>query len=335
MNKRFVLLFLIFLLVFLPGCIDQNSGLINVKQAKFENSKDYPSSKYLTAIGIAESKESARSEAKSELANIFESEIESQFKINTKAIVSSVNGEHINNRIDSTINVYSKVKLKGVQVPKIWYENDKYHALAILDKARSKSIWIDEIIRLNQMMETEYKNLQLIKGNILLIKPLQRIWNLWMERLAVTSRLNVIGFSAPKPGFDIKDIYSKISKVKNEMRIYLNISGEYSKNLYDSISKNLNNEGFIIVNSKSKADVYISGFITTEPDNIQNKDWKFSRAKLSLQIIDMNTGFQAGDIAETKRVGLLTYKKAEINAVKKVSTIASEKIILLLDPFYF
>lgn len=319
------------LLVMLTGCVPNNN--LNQKKDFITHSHtQYPESRFLKATGFGTSRELARQNAKAELANIFESKIESELKLETRAIIDIL-GEHDTEKIDLTIKVYSLIRLKGVRVVDMDLKEGQHSALAILDKTQARDNWLAEISKCDEMITAEYKSLQKIESKIFRIKPIQKIWNNWMERTSIVSRLTVIGFSAPSRNYQIKDILGMVSSLRNNMRIYIEISGHKSKYLADAIGKVLTNEGFILTDTQAAADVLISGHITVEPVELSTKDWKYSRAKVSLKIRDQATGHQVGDILETVRRGHLTSEESKFKVVKDISNIVPQKVMKFFDPF--
>ncbi|MBF0449815.1 MAG: LPP20 family lipoprotein [Candidatus Magnetomorum sp.] len=314
--------------------------LIGCSPANIPHSKDwfepstvkYPESRYLTATGFGESKESAQYRAKAELATIFESKIDSELKLETRAMLDSIKGEHSSEKIDSAIRIYSLVNLKGVQITEVKSTNGQYSALAVLDKIQAKENWLAELSLLDTKISADFESIQHLQSQILWIKPIQRIWCYWMERTSIASRLTVIGFKAPSGNFQIKSVLDMIARLKNSLRIHISISGKNARYLSDTIAKTLNNEGFILTLEAQKADVLISGNVIIEALDIKNEEWTFTRATVSLQIIDQSTGLQVGDIHENVRRGQLTHKSSAFKSIKDVSSSVQKRVLTFFDP---
>ena len=300
--------------------------------APSEISTSYPDSRYLIARGYGNSKTSAQFRAKSELANIFESKINSELKLETRAVSDSIKGEYSTETIDSFINIYSHVTLKGVQVKDIKSDEGQYTALAILDKIQAQDNWLNEIFILDQKIDTEFQTIQKQKSKLHWIKHVQTIWHCWLERTSIVSRLSVIGSKTPAEKIRLKNILELIAIIKNNIKLFISISGNYGKIISDNIAKTLNNEGFVISDNLQKADVFISGHLSVEPLEMINEEWKFSRASVSLHIIDCATNNQVYNITENIRRGHLTTKESIHKSINAISIIVQKRLLSMFDP---
>ena len=320
------------IVILFNACVVDNNNNYKRILSPGKSSTQFPDSQFLKATGYGTSKETARHNAKAELANIFESKIESDLKHSTRAIVDNL-GEHVFEKIDSTIRIQSLVQLKGVRVIDLDVKDGQYTAIAILNKSNAGDNWLTEISNCDEMIFAEYENLKKVKSKVFIIKPIQKIWNHWMKRKSIVSLLTVLGFSAPSEKYQIKKILNMISDLRNNLKIFIDITGNQSKYLVSAIGKELTKEGFILSDSYSDTDVIISGNLILEKVEILTKDWKYSRAKVSIKIKDKSTGLMVGNIIESVRRGHLTYKESKFKAVRDISKITSKKVVLLFDPF--
>jgi len=316
----------------LTGCINDNIRHSEKDSVSSERSSHYPESRYLTAKGYGESKSSARFRAKAEISNIFESTITSQLTLETRAFKNSLKGSYYSEKIDAKIRVCSQITLKGLQVIDLRTENGQFAALAVLDKSQARGRWLQEIRNFDDKIQAEYNNIQNRHNKLRWIKPLQKIWNYWMERSAFASRLSIINCEAPSNKFGLKKILGMISTIKNSLQLHVRISGTYGKKVTDTIAKALNNLDYIVCDSR-KANTIVSGNIVVEPD-IKNKDWIFRRAIVSIQIIDRSTNNQVFSIAEDVRSGHLTLKAAINKSIKAISTVVQKQIMNIFDPLH-
>jgi uncharacterized protein YdgA (DUF945 family) len=155
--------------------------------------------------------------------------------------------------------------------------------------------------------------------------PLKKSLELWVKREVTVSRLRVIGSDAEKR--DLKDILMAISDLKSSMLIDIDVAGASGPSVRDTVAKILTNNGFKIGEYNSKADVDVKGSIKIDTLDLNNPRFKFSRATVSLNIMDAATGSQVGQIAENYRGAGINNDEAAHKAVKKVSELISEKLI--------
>jgi len=322
------------IIICLTGCMNDN--IRHNKSNTFslsESAAQYPESRYLIAKGFGDSKTSAQFRAKAELANIFESKINTYLKLESRAIKDSIKGASTSEKIDAIINIYSHISLKGVQVKDLESDKGQYAAIAILDKFQAKDNWLNELHLFDEKINTEYRSIQQQQSKLLWLHPVKRIWHHWLERTSIVSRLSVIGFKAPPQTLDVKVILALIATIKNNMQFYINIAETDGKYLAQEIATSLNNEGYIICDNSKKANVLITGSLSVAPLEMVNEEWKFCRASVSLQIIDCATNNQVFNISENVRKGHLTTQSAAHKSIKELSAIVQKRILDIFDPF--
>jgi hypothetical protein len=288
------------------------------------------SSQYIKAIGIGESDAEARKMAKAELSHIFEANISSQVLTNAKLYTDESGAEKFQKNVELKIQIVSDVQLRGVQIGRTWYDEKSraYYAEAVLDRYRARDEWVEDIEDVDLKIQTEFKHIPLLKSPISRLKPVQRILKLWIERDIIAGRLQVIGFSEPEAdAYELRSIFDMIAQIKTEMRIYISISGEYGKDVEGDIAAELTGEGFSLSPIKDGADVLVAGTLSTEPLALDKPDWKFVRAKVVIDIIDLTSGIRVGEVSHQARKGRLDQKEAEYKAVKSASGAVSEKIV--------
>jgi len=291
---------------------------------------DTTSPQYIKAIGIGESDAEARKMAKAELSHIFEANISSQVLMNAKLYTDDSGNEKFQKNVESEIQIVSGIQLKGVQIGSAWYDEKSrsYYAEAILDRYRARDEWVEDIENIDLKIQTEFKHIPLLKSPVSRLRPVQRILKLWIERDIIAGRLQVIGFSEPEAdAYDLRSLFDMIAQIKAEMRIYISIAGEYSKDVEGDIAAELTGEGFSLSPVKEGADVLVSGTLSTEPLALDKPDWKFVRAKVVIDIIDLTSGIRVGEVSHQARKGRLDQKEAEYKAVKSASRTVSEKLV--------
>ena len=118
-----------------------------------------------------------------------------------------------------------------------------------------------------------------------------------------------------------------VPQIKADMLIFVKIYGKHGGELEDKLSESLNKAGFILSSSKSSADVLITGRIIVTPVDLKNPDWEFSRAQVSLTLIDVGTGSAVGEVSDNARAGHLTYDEAVHKAVRKLTGTVPDKVL--------
>lgn len=288
---------------------------------------DFSSSRYLTAKGYGQSKPEAIRQAKAELSNIFEAKISSDVTSKVKQVTDSVRGSSFNKSIQSKIRVQSDIQLEGVQVGEPTREHGEYVAVAALDKYKARDKWMNDIGKVDTEIDVLLTKSNSATSKILKLLPLKKVLELWVQREVSLSRLRVIGFASDITPKDLKSILLSISQIKSSMLVDIDVSGAKGSSVRDTVAEILTDNGFKIGDFESNSDVLISGSVKINEVHNNNPRFKFSRATVSLNIIDTRTNNQVGQVTENARGAGLNYDEAGHIAVKKVSELVSEKLI--------
>jgi hypothetical protein len=203
-----------------------------------------------------------------------------------------------------------------------------YYALAVLDRYQARNDWLNQISDIDSKIEGEFGVLDGANSKYERFRSLKAILGLWIERELFVSRLNVLGFSDKRSAsYDIKPVFTMIPKARNDLLIFIELSGENATVIKNKVSAVLSGSGFALSDSRNGSHVMVEGNIEVVPVDLKNPDWEFARATVSLSVIDLNTGLTFGEISESKRAGQLTYEEAVHKAVKKVSEPVSIKVL--------
>jgi hypothetical protein len=288
----------------------------------------------LTATGIGQTENEARNQAVAEMSRIFESKVYSETNDRVRAVIHSSGEESSQQHIESNIRVMSEIKLKGVEVPEVWFDKEKrlYYARAVLDRFQARDSWLREIDDIDARIEGEFKALGPAESKFLKLKALKKILGLWIEREVIVSRLRVLGFQeGGSAAYDMKSVFQMMPELKKEMLIFVSVHGDHAGTVENEVTEYLGRAGYLMTDTRSRADVLITGEVRSEPVSLNNPGWKFSRAIVSLSIFDSATGSVVGEISENARAAQVTYEEAVTKAVKKVSEAAAEKLSAFLD----
>ena len=288
---------------------------------------DLSSSRYLSAKGYGASKPGAIRQAKAELSNIFEARISSDVTSKVRQVTDSIKGASFNKSIQSKIRVESDIELEGVITGPIKRESGEYVAVAAIDKLKAKEKWGNDIQKLNTKIDVLLKKSKSAQSKILKLMPLKKVLALWVEKEVALSRIRVLGFSSEFPQKDLKPILLQISQLKSGMLIDLDVSGTHGNTVRDNVAEILTDNGFKIGDFESDADLLITGSVKIKQVKNNNPRFKFSRAIVSLNIIDTSNNNQVGQVSENARGAGLNYDEAAHNAVKKVYKKVSKKLV--------
>jgi len=105
----------------------------------------FPRNGYVTGVGSGSSRDTARSDARAEIARVFEARVEAVVADQATRISETVSGGRATSRVFEQLIVSTSVVTAGdfreLQVPETWFDRktDTYYALAVLDKAKARA----------------------------------------------------------------------------------------------------------------------------------------------------------------------------------------------------
>jgi hypothetical protein len=302
--------------------------------AEDNSNREYTSDRFLTATGIGQSDSEARRMAKAEMSTIFEAKIESEIASNIKSVTASESMEEFQKKTESHIKIKSDVQLQGVEIGKTWFDEDtgSHYAVAVLDRYKARDQWSEGLETLEGTVDLEYKRLENNKSPILRLASAKKIYGLLLEVVTLKSRLRVIGFpDVDSSEHNLGSMVELASNIKNKMLIQVDIKGDRSLEVAGEISQHLTQHGYKLTSMSEKADVLISGTVKTEPVKLRNPGWEFSRAIISLAVIDVMTNNEVQNIKDSVRKGHVDYNEASREASMKAAQEVSEKFLAHFD----
>jgi hypothetical protein len=160
---------------------------------------------------------------------------------------------------------------------------------------------------------------------------LNSLVTLSLKRAVVESRLRVVGWSVDS-GFNpnMQPIYDELAALKNEIRFYIGLTGEYGRSAARLITKVMTDNGLPIRSQESEADAHIQGKVEIQPLKLNNPDIHYVRATVTILIEDAETGAQVGTISEDIRKGYIDRDEAIRRAVEQAAGRVADKLLQLL-----
>jgi hypothetical protein len=331
-DKIFLKAFFILAALWMAGCSSTGtSGGRRFKGAGYdERSAGYQERQYLRAVGTGQSGPEAGNRAVSELSRIFVSRVKSEAVDTVKSVMVDRKEESLEETLFSKIQVVSEIDLEGIEIPEVWKEGAAHYALAVLDRQKAARGWKLKIEDIDSRMEGDLIAAGRSGSRLLRYRSFRNVATLWAERAVYTSRLNVLGFSAPSMQEEqVRDAIRDMSALKGSMRLYLDISG--SSTLASGVAESLGGEGFILAPEREGADVVIRGSVEVRELDMKAEDWKYARATASLSVLDAVTGESAGEVSENIRSAHVSYGEASQKALRSLTPKVSDAVIAIFD----
>ena len=291
-------------------------------------SRDISKATHLMAKGYGQSRPEAIRRAKAELANIFESRIESDISSITRAVTDSKGEDSLYKNVQSKIRVASSVELEGVEVGPVIKKGREYTATVALNRARAAQKWQHEMAKITARIHVEEQAASASTGKLMTLKHLNAAMNFFIEREALVSRLRVIGHPVDGSGHKaFEAIVARVQATKTNFRIAIEHQTSRSDALAQNLAEKLTRAGFLVGNNPTASDATLRVSLTLSKVKNNNPNFKFIRATADVAIIDPTSGKTVGHLTENQRGAHLYYEEAGVKAVSKLTGKLSKKII--------
>ena len=283
---------------------------------------------HLLAKGYGQSRPEAIRQAKAELANIFESQIQSDVSSVTQSVTDSQKGDSLKKMVLAKVRIVSSVALEGVEMGEVKRQDGEYVAEAGLNRNRAASAWKREVARIDARILVETEKERKSKGRLMKLRHINNALGLFVEKEVYVSRLRVIGRKAPENTvMDFQELAALRQKLRSSFRIALDIQNPKADRLGNQLAKKLTEAGFLIESRPGESDATLKVRLGLSKVNNNNPNFKFMRATANITIVDPATGKKVGHLNESQRGAHLNSAEAEVKAVKKLSGTLSRKIL--------
>ena len=290
-------------------------------------SKTYPATSYLTGIGSGTDRRQAEDNARSEIAKIFISHVNTSTKIEQeylKEISKGKSRETNQLNVQDMVQVSTQKALSGVRIAEVYRQSQPtefFYALAVLDRQQAMTMLKEKMETLDQEIRTlmnqaskEPKDLQKLK----ILTSVMEKQVLRRTKEAEFMVVNPSGKSMPAPiGFEeirrsLTDILSK------DFQIHVAVSGDHSGEIKKSLSEGLTREGFVLTNNAKQAGVAVKGKVTIKPLDHPDNKWKYVRWQTVFELMDQSNQTVFGTLTNSGREGHLSFEQAATRAMMKI-----------------
>jgi hypothetical protein len=224
------------------------------------------------------------------------------------------------------------VRLTGAQIGRVWQDAaapGTYHALAVIERSKTGRIWADELETVTAKTEAEVKNLADITGRFQRLLALNRIVVGVLQNQALESRLRVLNYPARSSlDVDITRITAELARLRSQLRLFVNFSGESGQTVADRLSEAFTANGLLIGNSRDEVDALVTGQVEIQTLSLNNPRAQFVRATATVRIIETGTGAVVATLNESVRKGHVDQAEAVRKAVSALSETLAERLVL-------
>ena len=297
-------------------------------------SRQYPSSLYLTAVGYGPDRPATEDKARAEMAKVFYTNIDSSNRTYQEILETTGGGkttsmENIN--FEEITNVSTRKVLSGVRIAQVYRDSrsqPEFFALAILDRHQTAEILKEKIQELDHDLKRLLDAAQRHQDKLTQVKLLRTSMQKLVLRQAYNTELRIVDLNGRgiAPVVNFTEIKTRLSNVLlKDFLIALSVEGSKAEDVRRALVEALNQKGFSVSEQIHKASVLARGRIEINPIAQSASGWKFVRWKAYFDLVDQNGGAVFGSVQKTGKEGHLSLAQAEERAVRKIrKTLAAE-----------
>jgi hypothetical protein len=307
-------------------------------------SKSYPATRYLTGIGSGVDRRQAKDNARSEIAKIFVSHVNTSTNIEQeyyKEISKGKRRETSQLNIQDMVQVSTQKTLLGVRIAEVYRQvkpKEFFYALAVLDRQQTMTMLTEKINVLDQEIKALMSRASKEPKDLQKLKTLTRVMEKQILRRTKEAEFMVVnpngnGIVAPIGFEEVKRSLTDI--LSNDFQIHVAVLGDHSEEITKSLSEGLTREGFVLTNNAKQAGVVVNGNVTINPMDHPDKKWKYVRWRTVFELMDQNNQTVFGTLTNSGREGHLNSKQAVSRATMKIQKELLPKVSKEIQGYIF
>jgi hypothetical protein len=309
MKKTIVILFVIGTL----ACAQNRPVWIDNPQTQ------YPSTKYLTAIGTGDTRKAAENAAAANLSQIFQATITAEQTVNEryKELFTAPNQSTFESQSEVTknITIATDQTLYNVQFAESYIDNlGKTYVLALLERQPTAEIYERKMDENDQQMMRYIEHSAAAKDPIVRYANINAaaVFSLMNETLK--QQLNIIlpGASyTPKSGFDHVKVQQLLNDSRKSLPFSIAITGDNDGRVKAILKEMISELGFV---TAEKGIISISGEVGFQEIDLKRPE-KFVRWNYKLSVVDPSN-VSIVSLTENGREGHMTFDEAVNRALR-------------------
>lgn len=256
--------------------------------------EQFSENQFLMAVGSSTSRQGAKNQAQANLAKIFVSDVKvdesyyQKFEENTSSGETTVEE---NTQLITQSEVGSNQQMKNVQIKEVYEaDNGTFYALAAMDRMETSQLYTEEIMRRNKAIKSLRQKAGQTSSKLeRLIYTKQALTNAQMAQMLKNQRAILVGQSTQLDDTNISEITQEFRKAKEECTVSLN-GEEIPRQVQSAISRQLQNEGFTMVNSGDESVVKVNLNLMIEPVDLNRPNTEFMQWALQVEAQNQENG---------------------------------------------
>lgn len=314
----------IVLLAFMYGCSTTAGAQSSSLPAWIDNpSEKYSENQFLMAVGSSPTREGARKQAQSNLAQVFVSEVEVNESYVNEFQEITDSEEGINTRENTNLvtqtQVNSDQQMRNVEIKETYQAtNGTFYALAAMDRMETSQLYSREIEnnrkKINTLRESASQTNSQLDQIIYLKQALAaaRVNDMLINQRAILSG------QAAQGGEVLSKITQEYRDAKQACTIKLVKDGEVPREVQSDISRKLQNEGFEVDNKTADPVIEMNINVMMEPVDLNRPKYEFIQWALQVEAQNKENGQWFSTFMAEGREGSMNEKYARQRAVQAV-----------------
>lgn len=312
------------LLVFTYGCSATAEAQSQELPVWIDNPADqYSENQFLMAVGSSPTREGARTQAQSNLAQIFVSEVEvdESYVNDFQEITDSEEGTTVreNTNLVTRSEVNSDQQMRNVEIKEMHQAADgTFYALAAMDRLETAQLYSREIENNQNEISSLRKNAEQTSSRLdRLIYLKQALATARVNEMLINQRAILSGQGARGEVVTPK-IMQEYREAKKACTVKLIKDGEVPREVQSDVTRNLQNEGFEVDNNTEDPVIEMTISLMMDPVDLNRPKYEFIQWALQIEAQNKENSQWFSTYMAEGREGSMNEKYARQRTVQAV-----------------
>ena len=285
----------------------------------------YPSKKYLTAIGVGDTRTAAEDNARGNLAKIFQADIRVDQTMMRNILENDTELKESMQMLTNT-NVQSNQTLKNIKMGDAWFSPNegRYYVIAYLDRFETARIYSEEMDKNEMIARNAYQNAVSESKLLKKYSYLKKAQNALTLNDLLASQLLIINPNMPynAPAELKNNVNKALDETRSQITCYVEVEGDLKEDVTAALKELLAKFMFPVIDRPENAKLHFSAKNSLKPVEL-NAPGVYFTYNLSINLKDNMNGQTLETFNATGREGQIS----ESGAKKRVSMAIHNKIL--------
>jgi hypothetical protein len=300
------------------------------------DSPQYPRSRYLVGLGIADDEVSAAERARGEIARTFSADVNVDTSVEQTEI-SSDKSSSLTSTISHNVHTSAQKILEGVDIVSRWKDPSagRYYALAALSKSQAILSLTERAHALDDEGQRFKSKLAETSNLLERAKAAAKLNALAKNRASLEADYRVLAGGALPGEFDTVFARSESAKALAALDILVSVTGPEAYVIETAIIGGLNALGMSAKRpvTGSKSDLLVTSEVNVNSQESGDPRWKRARATATVSIQETPSGKVFSRFDVSAREDALEVGEARIRALKTLSKKTTDKVATSISDF--